>query len=276
MSRRLRALRVVHPFPSFLNAGLVGALAYFAGADLGRALALAGGMLGMQFAIGATNDVVDRERDRLTKSSKPIPAGLISVRTATNVALVSAGVGLVLALSGGAWVVVLWFGMIGCGLLYDFWLKPTAVAWACLSVAFALLPVYAWYGAVADLPPRWEFLLPLAATAGPAIQLANGLVDLEIDRAARVSTLATRLGRRRTLLVMGGLLIVVHVTAWSTIARASGGPVAIVAVSSLIAAAGYAMSARVSVSSRAWGWTLQAVALALLGAGWVATVAPGS
>jgi 4-hydroxybenzoate polyprenyltransferase len=273
MSRRLRALRVVHPFPSFLNAGLVGALAYFAAADLGRALALAGGMLGMQFAIGATNDVVDRERDRMTKPSKPIPAGLISLRTAATVALLSAAVGLVLAFSGGVWVAVLWLGMISCGLVYNFWLKRTAIAWACFSVAFALLPVYAWYGAVGDLPPRWQFLLPLAGAAGPALQLANGLVDLEADKAAGLSTLATRLGRRRALLVTGGLLLIVHLTAWLTIANDSRGPVAVVAVSSFIAAAGYAMSARDSVSSRAWGWTLQAVALALLGVGWVAAVA---
>lgn len=273
MSSRLRALRVVHPFPSLLNAGLVAALAYLAAADTSRVIALAGGMLGMQFAIGATNDIVDRGRDRLTKPAKPIAAGLVSVRAATTAALASAAVGLALAASGGPWAVVLWLAMIACGLVYDFWLKPTVVAWACFSIAFAILPVYAWHGAVGQLPPRWEFLLPLAAAAGPAVQLANGLVDLEVDRAAGISTLVTRLGRRRTLLLLGTLLVVIHAAAWSTIAADSAVPLAVVAAASIMAATGYAMSARASVHSRAWGWTLQACALALLGAGWVAAVA---
>ena len=71
VTSRLRALRVVHPFPSFLNSALVLGLALIAGAPLPRAALLAVGMLGLQFAIGATNDVVDLPRDIGAKPWKP-------------------------------------------------------------------------------------------------------------------------------------------------------------------------------------------------------------
>src|SRR3970040_504096 len=59
--RLLTTLRVVHPFPSFLVAGLTVALVPLANADagLGLYLSLGIGMLLFQFAIGLVNDLVD-------------------------------------------------------------------------------------------------------------------------------------------------------------------------------------------------------------------------
>ena len=44
--------------------------------------------------------------------------------------------------------------------------------------------------------------MPVAALAGPALQLSNGLIDLETDGAAGLRTLAVELGRRGSLVAM--------------------------------------------------------------------------
>ena len=66
---------IVHPLPSALNTALVIAIATVAGASLTEAGLLGLAMLGFQASIGALNDVVDADRDRLAKPMKPIPAG---------------------------------------------------------------------------------------------------------------------------------------------------------------------------------------------------------
>ena len=90
-------LRLVHPFPSLLNSALVLAVALVAGAEADRAAQLALGMLGLQFCIGAVNDLFDVELDAQSKAFKPIPAGLVSRRSAMLVAIATGGAGLVLA-----------------------------------------------------------------------------------------------------------------------------------------------------------------------------------
>jgi 4-hydroxybenzoate polyprenyltransferase len=268
---RLAALRVVHPFPSILNAALVAALATVAGGTVPQVVTLAVGMLGLQFCIGAVNDLVDEPDDARTRPTKPIPRGLVRRRTAVIVALVSGGGGMILAASLGVEVEAMATAMLAAGLAYDLVLKPTPFAWLCYSIAFPILPVYAWYGAVGTLPPRWDVLLPVAALAGPALQLANGLVDLEGDRTAGLVTLATRLGRGRGLGVMALLLAAIHGLAWLTLA--AGAPalaLAAVLLAGTLCVAGVFLTSRAAMAAREAGWQAQAVAIALLGAGWLA------
>jgi hypothetical protein len=57
--------------------------------------------------------------------------------------------------------------MLAAGVAYDAWLKRGPWGgWRSPSPS-RLLPVYAWYGATGEMPPRPELLLPLAALAGP-------------------------------------------------------------------------------------------------------------
>jgi len=230
-------------------------------------------MLGIQLCIGTVNDLADQSLDARTKTWKPIPSGLVSVRTARSVALFAGAVGLIAPLAVGPVVALMAAVMLGCGLVYDLWLKPTAWAWVCYSVAFAVLPVYAWYGSVGTLPPLSQFLLPLAALAGPALQLSNGLIDLERDREGGIATLATRLGRRRTLIVIAVVLVVIYAVAWLTLIN-SGSQLSqmAVAVATAVAVVGLALSAAERVSLRAAGWTAQAIAIALLAFGWLRAV----
>lgn len=270
MARLISALRLVHPFPSLLNSALVFGLALVAGGGTDRAALLAAGMLGLQFCIGTVNDLIDERIDRGAKPWKPIAAGVVSRRTATAVALVAGGGGLALAAAAaGVPSLAMAAAMLACGLIYDAWLKPTAWAWLCFSVAFAILPVYAWHGATGELPPRPEFLLPLAALAGPLIQLSNGLADLERDAAAGIRTLATRLGRRGSLIVMAGLSLIIHGLAWLTVAQIWN--VVAIAGASGLGLIGLLLSASGQPARREIGWMVQAVTIALLALAWVLT-----
>ena len=272
MARLVSAVRLVHPFPSLLNSALVFGLAVLGGGGAGRAALLAAGMLGMQFCIGTVNDLADESVDRAAKIWKPIAAGIVSRRAAWTVAVVAGGGGFVLAALAGPVLAVTWLAMLSCGLVYDVWLKPTAWAWLCFSVAFAILPVYAWFGASGHLPPRPEFLLPLAALAGPLIQLSNSLSDIERDRATSVATLATRLGRRISLAVIAALLVVIHGLAWAALVGVSASTFLPVAAASAVALVGLAFSASAKPKLREVGWMVQAVAIALLGLAWVSAL----
>lgn len=270
--RRLRALAVVHPFPSVLNALLVLGLALLAGGrpDVAARLGLA--MLLLQFCIGASNDLWDEQLDARSKPSKPIPAGLIDRHAVYVLALATASGALLLAASVGLASLILALGMLSAGLAYNAFLKRGSWGWLAYAVAFPLLPLYAWHGASGDPPPRYEQLLPLAALAGPALQLTNGVVDVGRDRAAGIVTLAGRLGRRRAVGLIGLILLVIYGGAWLSLLRTGDAPAAallLAAGASAFAAFGWRLSAAGVSTVRERGWRLQATALALLAFGWL-------
>lgn len=281
MQRALAAVRVVHPFPSLLNAALVVTLAALAllrtPVGWARVVPVAGalglGMLGIQFCIGAVNDVLDASSDALVKPFKPIPRGFVSRGRASVLAAVAGGGALLVAASFGLPVLLMAGAMLGAGLAYDAWLKPTPLAWLCFAVAFPILPVYAWYGAAATLPPHWQVLLPVAALAGPGLQLANGLVDLEGDSRTGLGTLSVRLGRRRAIVLMAGIITLIHALAWSTLGAASTystvPALAVVGPASALALLGLILSSRAAMPLREAGWQAQCLAIALLGVGWL-------
>ena len=274
MRRRLATLRLVHPFPSALNALLVVGLGLLAGGAPATVAALGLAMVLLQFSIGAANDYFDADLDARTKPGKPIAAGLVDRKTAAIVASLCGVLALAVAALVGPLELLLAGAMLGAGLAYDAWLKPTAWGWLAFALAFPLLPVYAWLGASGELPPRPELLLPVAALAGPALQLANGLVDIEADRRAGIVTLPVRLGRRLSLAAMAGLLVVIHGLAWLTLVLggpATAGGLALAGASGL-AAVGLALSASAAVARRENGWRAQALSICLLAVGWLAGV----
>lgn len=266
-------VRLVHPFPSALNALLVLGIALIAGAPIQRAGLLAAAMLGLQFCIGAVNDLFDEALDAESKPFKPIPAGRVSRSQAWVVAWLSGGGGLVLAALvdlPDVLPVAMAAAMLSAGLVYDSLLKPTAFGWVCFSVAFPILPVYAWYGATGTLPPRWEILLPVAALAGLALQLANGLIDLETDRSAGLRTLAVSLGRRTSLVVTTVAVAAIHLLAWLTVPPTAGETVALLSgIAGALALGGVLASVQESRVMREIGWTAQAASIAVLALAWL-------
>jgi 4-hydroxybenzoate polyprenyltransferase len=279
MADRLRgALALVHPFPSALNAGLVLGLALLAGGSLPVAGGLAVAMLALQFSIGAANDVFDLEHDARSKPTKPLARGVVGRRTAVAVAAACAVAALSLAALYGVGVLALAALMLAAGLTYDAYLKRGPWAWLAFSVAFPALPVYAWFGASGALPPRLELLLPVAALAGPALQLSNSMVDLEGDRRAGLDTLAGRLGLHGSLRVMGVLLFTVHGLAWAMLLIGGGAGVpalVLVALASGLAVVGLSLSGRADASLRERGWQAQAASIATLAVGWLAATLGG-
>jgi 4-hydroxybenzoate polyprenyltransferase len=277
MPRYLQAVALVHPFPSLLNAALVLALALLAGGEAAApaAIGLAASMLALQFSIGALNDYLDVDLDVVAKPEKPIPSGVVSRPVALLVGLSSAGIALFIAAAFGAGVLLLALAMLAAGQAYNVILKRGPLGWACFAIAFPLLPVFAWYGAIGEMPPRPELLLPLAAAAGPALQLANGLVDLERDRQLGFRGLPGLLGRPAALAVLALLHAAIHGAAWLTLLTgpATGTP-ALFAVGSsgAMTLTGVVLSAAPDPGWREWGWRAQAVGLALLAAGWLAAV----
>lgn len=229
-------------------------------------------MLLIQFSIGALNDVMDVDLDAAVKPGKPIPAGYLTRRVAAAIAAISALAGLVLSAVFGPAVLLLALAMYGCGVAYDLFLKRGPWGWVAYAAAFPLLPVYAWWAVAGTLPPRYELLGPLAILAGPVLQLANGIVDLERDTAAGVRSAAVLLGKSRTLLVMRGLGLLILTLAWFTLAIDARTPLPaflVIGLGTTLGAAGAKLSGSPSPSRRERGWEMQTSALALLATAWL-------
>lgn len=273
--RAAHRLAILHPVPSSLAAVAAGGLAAVAGAEPRAVLLLVSGMFGFQASIGALNDVIDAERDGSVRSDKPIPAGLVSVRTALTIAVAGAAIGLVVSASFG-WPVLL-VGIVGLlsGYAYDLVARSTGWGWLAFAVALPALVAWAWLAAVATLPPGWEVLLPLAALAGPAVHLANSMADAPSDQETGATSLAIRLGTRRSRIALLGLDVMIWALGWLTLlllgAFSVGVLLAMVAATAL-AAVGALLSVNPRTASSDLGWTLGAVALAILAVLWVANV----
>jgi 4-hydroxybenzoate polyprenyltransferase len=268
-------LRVVHPFPSALDAVAAGSIALVAGGEPSVAVRLALAMLGFQFAIGVTNDLADAPLDRLTHPRKPLASGALSSREAFAVLSAALSVGIVTAGSVGLGPLVI--GLVGFadGLLYNLRLKGTPFAWLAFAAGVGLLPVYAWLGATGRLPQALLGVAAMAVVAGAALALANALADLEKDAEAGNPTVATMLGRDRTLASDVGLVAILQVVVVAT--SVLSGPdlpaIATEIAGAVISWIGLRLSAGRGEALRRLGWEAQAVAIAVMGLGWLAALA---
>lgn len=272
--RGLLVLSVVHPVPSALNAVLVAILALIAGGEPSVALALAFAMLGFQFSIGALNDVTDVEADRPGKPHKPIPAGLVPVELAAGLVVAGALVGLGISAAMGLDILVLGAAGYASGVAYDVGMRRLGLGWLCFAVAIPLMLAWTWLAAAGTLPPGWPLLLPLAALAGPALHLANSLVDVDSDARTGRPSLATQLGPRRGKVVLAILAATILVLAWATLALLGLAPdlaLAAAIVATIATTLGVVFSWGDAPRTREAGWLLQAAGLATMAAAWLAS-----
>ncbi len=251
-------------------------LAAVAGADRSVSLLLAAGMFGFQVSIGALNDLLDAERDRLAQPDKPIPAGAISRRTVAAIAVIGGAVGLLVSASFGWAVLAAGAVGAGCGYAYDLVARRAGLAWLTFAIALPSLLAWVWLAAAGTLPPHAELLLPLAALAGPAVHLANSMADADTDRESGTISLAIRLGRQRSGRVLLGLDLAVWALAWLGLALLgplSTGVLVATSLATAMAVSGALFSIAPRTAASDLGWTLAAAALAMLAVIWVATLA---
>jgi 4-hydroxybenzoate polyprenyltransferase len=275
VARLIQASRLVHPFPSVLDGVVVALIALVAGGGLLRAVVLGLSMTCLQFAIGAANDIVDAPTDAGRKPGKPIPAGLVTLRDARIIAGGAAALGLLLALVGGAALVVLAAIVLGIGLAYDLWAKGTTLSWLPLAVGIPLLPLYGWFGATGTVPGMFLVLIPAAANAGTALAIANAIVDMERDVDAGDRSIALALGPERASRLVLALHAVVAVLAVGT-AAVLGAPIGWVVsvLGASVAPLGGAMlgivaAGRPGHALRELAWEVQAVGTGLLAVAWL-------
>jgi 4-hydroxybenzoate polyprenyltransferase len=249
-------------------------------------------MFAMQASIGALNDLVDAPLDARQKPRKPIPSGLVGLRTAATVASVGGLVGVVLsAVSGPATAVAAIVGL-GLGYAYDLRLSRTVASWLPLSLALPILPIHAWLGATNGVPDGLLTLIPAAVLGGAGLAIANGLVDLDRDASAGRHAVAVALGRHRAWLVQTmslGVAVALAVVVAPSVPGALGGqpgPGTVggldvlrllrlggIGLGSVAIAVGAAVLRAARPAVREWGWELEAVGVGALGIGWLAGTA---
>ena len=273
MNRVLSGLvRLVHPFPSTLDAAVTIALALLAGASGSRAALLGGSMLAIQFSIGTFNDLLDAPADALAGRSKPVVDGHVAARLALGAGVVLGLTGLALAALAGPAAALVALAGYAVGLAYDLRLKASPWSWLPYAAGIPLLPVFAWVGATGKLPGPILVLAGLGVLGGTALAIANSLADAERDASSRTPTVATALGHDRSIRV-GGLLglVVGAIATVSAVALAGWTPGTwATCAGAAILGAGIAMGVRGRLQR---AWEVQAIGLGILAAGWVAALA---
>lgn len=277
--------RLVHPFPSLLNASATAGIAALAGAPALTITRLGLAMLAIQFSIGALNDLVDAPLDARQKPRKPIPRGLVSPRTAGAVAIGGAAFGVLLSAASGTSATIVALACLGLGFAYDLRLSRTVLSWLPLALALPLLPIYAWVGAAGEIPGGLIALVPVGVLAGGGLALANGLVDFERDRSVDRRAIAVAIGRRnawlaQALALTAAALLAIAVAPQVSVS-AAGSEVAVLRIvrgagiwlGVALLAVGAALLASYRPGVRERGWELEAIGVAGIGLGWLAGTA---
>jgi 4-hydroxybenzoate polyprenyltransferase len=238
-------------------------------------------MLALQASIGALNDVLDAQRDAGRKAGKPIPRGVVGIIAARGVVVAGLVAGLALAApSGPATVAVAAVG-VGIGYVYDLRLSQTAWSWLPFALGVPLLPLFAWLGSTGTVPAALVTLLPIGLIAGAGLALANALADVERDAAAGKPSAAVQLGQDRGWAIQVALMATAAVLAIALlpVARASI-PVATQTAIRLVVIAGCGILLGTAVLVRRadarWrerAWEIEAIAVAVIGAAWLAAAA---
>lgn len=253
-------------------------IALVAGGGPPTAIRLGLAMLALQASIGALNDLLDVDADRVAKPSKPLASGSVSPGLARAVVIGGLITGLGLASVSGPVVAGIALAGVGAGYLYDVRLKDSAWGPVAFAVGVPLLPVFAWFGAAGTLPDPFLALVPAAALGGFALAIANALADEADDRLTGVATAATRLGSATAWRLHVVLLVAMVVVALVALAWIGGhGPGQwLVAAGCALIAVGAIASRPPRARGRPHGWEIEAAGVGLLGAGWLMALGPAA
>jgi 4-hydroxybenzoate polyprenyltransferase len=271
-------LRIVHPFPTIMNALTVGGLGLIA---LGRRqpnaaiLLLMLAMLAIQATIGTVNDLNDRDLDAASKPYKPLVAGDLSAGAARALALLFLLLAVVLSAGFGlaAWLLAM-LGLV-CGLAYDLGLKRSSISVLPYLIALPLLPLWVWV-ALGRFRPLLLALIPLGWLIGLSLHLANGLTDFAGDAQGGSLGLVQRLGERRSIALCWGSFALALLLIAGSAVLVRYRPVPLLAglapATLLLLATLMLYRLRPVQSSLQIGWTLLVAGSAALALGWLAAL----
>lgn len=266
-------VRLLHPFPVAMNGVAAATFAMLAaGGNPGwRHLALiVAAIVGSQATVGVVNDLRDRDLDAIAKPHKPLVAGRASVVGASILGAVTLAVALVTGAMLGGVSLALVAAMTAAGLVYDLWLKRTALSFLPYVLGLPLLPVWAWI-CVRPAPPRLWLTYPLGVLIGFGLHLANALPDAERDAAGGVRGIVQVVGTRAALaLCLGAFaatLLIVGALTWG----AWGGGVGILhaAAAVLLGAAAASAWMRPTVATRQRNWGVLICCALCIAAAWL-------
>ncbi len=215
-------VRLMHPFPVAMNAVAAVAFAMIAvhGWPGVRVLCIiAAAIIGSQATVGVVNDLRDRDLDAVAKQEKPLISGRATVRSAACVGVVALIMALVAGAALGRLSLLFVLAMTAAGLVYDLWLKRTAVSFLPYIFGLPILPIWAWI-CVRDAPPRLWLTYPLGVLVGFGLHLANALPDAERDAAGGIRGIVQVVGTRTALLLcVGSFALSILIVAALTVAR---------------------------------------------------------
>ncbi|MEV7396997.1 UbiA family prenyltransferase [Aeromicrobium sp. NPDC092404] len=159
-----------------------------------------------QLSVGWSNDLIDRDRDRIAgRTDKPLATGVLrpeTVRVAIALALAATAVA---SLSLGLRAGLLHLGLVSLGWAYNGWLKKTVGSFLPYAVCFGCLPIVVSLAAGEGMSPAW---MPVAgALLGVGAHLINAVPDLADDERTGVQGLPHRLGARRSLDLATALML---------------------------------------------------------------------
>lgn len=278
MSEKIRAyVQLTHPWAVtivMIATALFGLLAAGGDPDPGRFFFLFTGMLGGQFAIGATNEWCDRHADAIDKPHRPIPAGLVSPSGALLFAALSLVVMAAAGLALGTWGFLLLVVMIGAGLVYNIWLKRTPWSWLPYLVALPLVPTWAWI-VLNEFEPRLLWLYPMGALFVLAIHISQTLPDIGADQSRGEHGIGVVLGRRwaeaAVWLAAFGSTLAVAVGGWLFGSSALASTIAAVVVA-LVLTAGFVATHVSGARVRPHLFKILTSSAVILATGWILAV----
>ena len=254
----LALFRLAHPLPTLLNAVAAAALATVAGAGPSAAGLAALTMIGVHTCIGASNDYLDRHRDR-DRPEKPIAAGELPPSAGVLLAATGVTVGLVAAAQVSALTLTLAAAGALIGASYNAWLKRTALSWLPFALGVSIIPAFAWSTVSSVLPTPILTLSLIALPGGAALALQNSLADRALDLRSGMHSAAVRLGERKAFALLA-LLHLITLAALLALAPRNTSP-ALLAGAALLLTVGVACSATRSRWTRQRGWEISAAAL---------------
>ena len=206
-----------HPVPAAALTVVITAAAAATGRTGLECALVAVTVLAGALTIGWLDDVVDRNRDKLTgHPGKPLALGWIDPGTVTFAFACVVLLLVPLSIANGTYAGLSFLAAVVSAWAYVLFLKKTWLSWLPFAVSFGLLPAFLSYGGLGGgmhgSPPT-VLMTVLAALLGMGIHFLHALPDLVADKQAGLRHLPLRVA-----LKIGAPKLLVLSVVWTALA----------------------------------------------------------